>query len=135
METNKKMILEELKNYYNFNNDTEFAKFLNIPTQTLSSWEKENYFDLELVYSKCKGVNLYWLITGEGDVVLDDSYSKLIRIINTKQNSNNNNQQQPMHYLVKVNKNDYHFEDMKTQKESIPSTNFEYETEEIMDLT
>lgn len=82
MSTDKREILSEIKNYYNFNNDVQFANFLNVSTQTLSQWEKENYFDLELIYSKIRGINLYWLITGEGDIAIDEGYAKLIRAIN-----------------------------------------------------
>lgn len=82
MGTDKKEILSKIKSYYNFSNNVQFANFLNVSTQTLSQWERENYFDLELIYSKMRGINLYWLITGEGDIAIDEGYAKLIRAIN-----------------------------------------------------
>ena len=113
MGTDKREILSEIKNYYNFNNDIQFANFLNISTQTLSQWEKENYFDLEVVYSKIRGINLYWLITGEGNIAIDESYTKLIRTINEDSDSEKtpNTLIRKQHKVVK------------------------YQLEEIMDLT
>lgn len=113
MNTDKRRILNDLKQYYNFKNDVQFADFLNISTQTLSEWEKENYFDLELVYSKLRGVNLYWLITGVGNVAVDDSYSRLIRAIN-----NDTTPEETFNPLV------------RKQRKAV-----KYQLEEIMDLT
>ena len=39
---NKSLILNEIKSYYNFVSDSEFAKFLGIKPQTLSSWHTRN---------------------------------------------------------------------------------------------
>jgi hypothetical protein len=37
---------------------------------------------LEVVYSKIRGINLYWLITGKGDIAIDKSHVELIRARN-----------------------------------------------------
>lgn len=112
MNTDKRKILNDLKQYYNFKNDVQFADFLNISTQTLSEWEKENYFDLELIYSKFRGVNLYWLTSGVGNIAIDDSYSRLIRAIN------NDTSEETFNTLV------------RKQRKVV-----KYQLEEIMDLT
>ena len=65
---NKSLILNEIKSYYNFVSDSEFAKFLGIKPQTLSSWHTRNTFDIELLYSKCENINAEYLLTGIGDI-------------------------------------------------------------------
>ncbi len=113
MNTDKRKILSKIKTYYHFNNDVQFANFLNISAQTLSQWKEKNYFDLEVVYSKIKGINLYWLITGKGNIAIDEGYAKLIRTINEDSDSDKipNTLARKQHKVVR------------------------YQLEEIMDLT
>lgn len=70
MSTNidKVFILNELKRHYKLKNDAEFARFLDIKPQTLSSWYSRNTFDIELLYSKCVDVDGNFLLTGKGVV-------------------------------------------------------------------
>lgn len=63
------MILREIKKHYSFKNDAEFARFLGISPQTLSSWQSRNTFDLELLYAKCIDFNAEYLITGQGPML------------------------------------------------------------------
>lgn len=65
---NKSLILNEIKNHYNFTSDSEFAKFLGVKPQTLSSWHTRNTFDIELTYAKCENINADYLLTGKGSV-------------------------------------------------------------------
>ncbi len=67
-EIDKSLILNKLKSHYNFSSDTEFAKFLGIKPQTLSSWHSRNSFDVDLIYSKCVNVNGDFLLSGIGDI-------------------------------------------------------------------
>lgn len=68
----KKLILKEIKKHYNFKNDAEYARFLGISPQTLSSWYARNTFDLELLYSKCIDFNAEYLITGRGGMLRNE---------------------------------------------------------------
>lgn len=65
----KSLILNKLKTTFGFEKDTEFAYFLGIKPQTLSSWYSRNTFDIELLYAKCVNVNPDFLFTGHGSVL------------------------------------------------------------------
>ncbi|WP_312311015.1 LexA family transcriptional regulator [Empedobacter brevis] len=64
-ELDKRFILNTIKDLYNFGSDTEFARFLGIKPQTLSSWYSRNTFDIELLYAKCVLVSGEFLLTGD----------------------------------------------------------------------
>lgn len=64
----KSLILNKIKEYYNFPSDTAFAKFLGISPQTLSSWHSRNTFDIDLIYAKCVNINSDFLLSGEGEI-------------------------------------------------------------------
>ncbi len=64
----KSLILNKIKDSYFFKKDTDFANFLGIKRQTLSSWHSRNTFDIELLYAKCVNINADFLITGKGPV-------------------------------------------------------------------
>ncbi len=69
MKIDKELILNEIKNHLGIKKDAEFARFLGIKPQTLSSWYSRNTFDIELLYAKCEFLNAEWLLTGKGDMV------------------------------------------------------------------
>ena len=69
----KALILSKIKSHYNFEKDADFARFLEIKPQTLSSWYSRNTFDIELLYSKCVEINPEWLLTGEGEMLKSDN--------------------------------------------------------------
>jgi len=62
----KSLILNEIKAYYGFESDSDFAEFLGIKRQTLSSWHTRNTFDIELLYAKCVNIDGNFLLTGQG---------------------------------------------------------------------
>lgn len=64
----KKLILNKIKDEYQFKSDTAFAEFLGIKPQTLSSWYTRNSFDIDLIYSKCVNINTDFLLSGNGPV-------------------------------------------------------------------
>jgi hypothetical protein len=66
---NKGLILNEIKSHYKFKSDADFARFLGIKPQTLSSWHTRNTFDYELIYAKCVGIDANWLLTGSGSML------------------------------------------------------------------
>jgi len=73
MKIDKTLILNKIKEHYSFKKDAEFARFLEIKTQTLSSWYTRNTFDIELLYAKCVGIDGNFLLTGVGNIFLDDA--------------------------------------------------------------
>jgi len=60
----KSLILNKIKHAHGFNSETEFANFLGIKPQTLSSWHTRNRFDIELIYAKCVNINPEFLLNG-----------------------------------------------------------------------
>lgn len=64
----KSLILNKIKSHYKFSSDAEFARFIGIKPQTLSTWHNRNMFDIELMYSKCVDIDANWLLTGEGEM-------------------------------------------------------------------
>lgn len=76
--------MNEIKLYYKFKTDAEFADFLGIGQQTISNWRNRNTFDLELIYTKCVNINANWLLSGEGEMfqnseeILPKSIDKMI---------------------------------------------------------
>ncbi|MCA5006533.1 LexA family transcriptional regulator [Sphingobacterium bovistauri] len=65
---NKSLILNEIKSSLNLKSDAEFARYLGIKPQTLSTWHTRNTFDIELIYSKCEQINAEYLLTGKGNI-------------------------------------------------------------------
>lgn len=64
----KKLILNKIKDAYKFKTDTEFSHFLGIKPNTLSNWLSRNTFDIDVIYTKCVGINADFLLSGLGDV-------------------------------------------------------------------
>lgn len=45
---------------------------LGVSPQAISTWEKRNTFDIELIYSKCENLNAKWLLTGTGEMFVSE---------------------------------------------------------------
>jgi len=67
--SDKSLILNEIKKYYNIDSDAEFARYLGIKPQTLNSWRVRNTLDYDLVSSKCVDINMDWIIRGTGNMI------------------------------------------------------------------
>lgn len=63
-----KDIILRLKTAMNIQSDNVLAETLGISKGTLSNWKVRNSIDFALVFSKCKQINIDWLITGEGSM-------------------------------------------------------------------
>jgi len=63
------LILNKIKEYYNFKTDKELADYLGIAPTTLSSWYARNRIDYLLVYTRCKEIDGNFLLTGEGKML------------------------------------------------------------------
>lgn len=94
----KALILNKIKSMYNFQKDAEFARFLGIKPQTLSSWYSRNTFDIELLYAKCVELNAEWLLTGKGDML--KSNKEIIPIHHGRTDRNMSEQEIPLYNLV-----------------------------------
>jgi len=68
VEVNKSQILKDLKAHYGFKSDTDFAEYLGISVQTLSSWNSRNTFNIDLLYAKCVNIDGNFLLTGKGNI-------------------------------------------------------------------
>ena len=65
----KRRQLKELIAHFANGNNAEFARFLGVSPQGVSTWLKRGTFDIELIYSKCVGISPEWLLTGKGDML------------------------------------------------------------------
>lgn len=79
MSTNndKSLILNAIKNHLGFDKDSDFARFLGIKPQTLSTWHTRNTFDIELLYAKCEQIDANWLLGGNSPMLRNEEYSTL----------------------------------------------------------
>jgi len=68
----KRLMLEQLINYYTDGNKTRFAEQIGVKPQTINSWLTRNSYDAELIYSKCVNVSADWLLSGEGSMIKND---------------------------------------------------------------
>lgn len=65
----KRLMLEQLINYYTDGNKTRFAEQIGVKPQTINSWLTRNSYDAELIYAKCVNVSADWLLSGEGSML------------------------------------------------------------------
>ena len=64
-----KDIIIRLKTAMNIQSDNTLAKALGVTKGTLSNWKARNTIDFDLVFSKCKQINIDWLLTGTGSML------------------------------------------------------------------
>lgn len=67
---NKSEVLNRIKEHFGLKSNAKLAAFLGIAPTTLSSWYSRDTFDLDIIYSKCVDLNLDWLLTGRGTMLL-----------------------------------------------------------------
>lgn len=65
--------LEKLVEYYGNGNKSHFAKMLGVKAQTINTWLSRNTYDTELIFAKCDNINASWLLTGEGNMIREES--------------------------------------------------------------
>lgn len=65
----KYLILNEIKKHLGFKKDSDFANFLGIKQNTLSTWKSRNVIDYDLIISKCEDIDANWLLTGNGSML------------------------------------------------------------------
>lgn len=69
----KCQILNEIKCSLGFKSDADFASFLGISPQTLSSWRSRNMYNIDILYAKCVDINPEFLISGRGELLRKSS--------------------------------------------------------------
>lgn len=78
------LIINKLKELRNFKTDKEFADYVGITKQTLVNWKSRNSISVDLILIKYTEVNPQWLLTGEGEMLLDTSSSSNISLRDTE---------------------------------------------------
>ena len=68
-----KDILESVKIVLGANNDLELARIVKVSPSAVAKWKKRDSTDLTLLLTECDnaGANLHWLLTGEGDKIIN----------------------------------------------------------------
>ena len=74
----KRLILNKLKDHLNLKKNEDFAKFLGIKPNSLSTWYSRNTYNSDLILEKCEFLNESWLLTGEGEMLKKDVEAKNI---------------------------------------------------------
>lgn len=71
----KSVILNKIKLHLNLKYDKDFAEFLDIQQNTLSTWKTRNTLDYEKIIAKCDWIDANWLLTGKGEMVKSENIS------------------------------------------------------------
>lgn len=77
----KRTMLTALVDYYDNGNKSQFAKRLGISPQGVSTWLSRGTLDSELIFAKCEHISPSWLLTGKGEMLLDDLRDRLSYIL------------------------------------------------------
>lgn len=64
------LIIERLFIVFKVDSHAALALKLGVSATTISNWKKRNTIDYELIFTKCEGVNLNWLILGIGSMLM-----------------------------------------------------------------
>lgn len=62
-------ILDRIVTWYGLRNKTELARFLGVTPQTISNWYSRDSIDYDLIFNRCVGVDLNWLVLGATNYV------------------------------------------------------------------
>ncbi len=65
---NVKEVIDRLKMALKVKTDTELAKHLGVNQSTISVWKTRKSINWDLIITKCKDINIDWLLTGEGEM-------------------------------------------------------------------
>lgn len=63
--TNKREIIQRLKEHYGYQTNSELANKLGVAQNTISGWIKRNSIDYDLIFSKCNDIDFNWLMSGK----------------------------------------------------------------------
>lgn len=62
IDIDKVRIISGIKEYYSFDSDADFARFLGISPTTLSSWQSRNTLNWDTIFAKCVDLDFDLLI-------------------------------------------------------------------------
>lgn len=65
----KSAVLDRIKEYYSLRGNADLARFLGVAPNTITNWYNRLTFDIDAIYTKCKGVDFNWLLTGRGSML------------------------------------------------------------------
>lgn len=68
-----KDMLNRLIDHFSNGNKSHFANIIGVKPQTINTWIARDSMNKELVFAKCDGVSPSWLMSGEGDMLIQDS--------------------------------------------------------------
>lgn len=74
----KKDILLEIIDHYTHGNKRQFAKMVGTTPQNVSTWLSRNTFDADKILTHCEYINPAYLMTGEGDMLLQNAESSKV---------------------------------------------------------
>ncbi len=66
------LILNRIKEKEKIRSNADLAKLLGVKPNTLSNWYHRGSLDYDLIFTKCEGVNLNWLINGREPMRLEE---------------------------------------------------------------
>ena len=68
-------IFERIFKYYGFKTNAEFLKKFNVKQTTFSAWKNRNSIPYDILYlvSQQENLSLHWLLTGQGDMYVNQS--------------------------------------------------------------
>ena len=75
---NRSSVLDRIKEHYALKGNTELARFLGVAPNTVTNWYSRNSFDLDIIYTKCEGVDLNWLFTGNKNTSLNSDKATIV---------------------------------------------------------
>lgn len=76
----KPLVLDRIKEYYKLKGNAELARFLGVAPNTITNWYGRKTFDIDVIYTKCVGIDMNWLLTGEGNMLRTESKEENIPV-------------------------------------------------------
>jgi len=67
--------ITRLKSALNLSTDVVLSEYLGVTPQSISNWKARNSIQYDIVFTKCVpfGINLHWLITGDGEMLISNN--------------------------------------------------------------
>lgn len=61
----KRAVLDRIKQFYDLKGNAELSRFLGVAPNTITNWYARCSFDIDIIYTKCVGIDLNWLLSGK----------------------------------------------------------------------
>lgn len=69
----KSSVLDRIKSHYSLKGNADLARFLGVAPNTITNWYGRKTFDLDTIYTKCVGIDMHWLLTGEKNISIKEN--------------------------------------------------------------